>query len=627
MPGPQLTAGLALWLGFVAARDRGSLVAARRRVEAPRGRGTPAARPARRRLARPVGARDHRLDRRGAGHLRPARSGSASTSSADSPCRRSSRHCSSGWCSTPPRSSAEVVRGGIQAVRRGQLEAARALGLSEGDTLRLIVFPQALRIIVPPLTSQYLNLVKNSSLAIAIGYPDLFKVGQTMANQTGQPVPVIILVMGDLPRDQPRHVAAHEPLQPPRPGAGAMTARDAVRGACRRRSRSVGPIGVAAPRTCSRLGERPADGRCSVWCSSWLAAPVGQWAVTEARWSVITTNMRLFLIGQYPADQAWRVWLDLLIISVLGGLIGRRVRASRRARLAITLAACPAACWRRWCSSRRWARAGGRARAQRGPGRGRVRRRAARSRRRAVRSPRLARCRCRFVPAAAAVSGATVLPIVSSNLWGGLLLTFMLAMVGILLSFPLGVLLALGRRSQLPAVRILSTAYIEVVRGVPLVTILFLADIILPLFLPGEWRLDRVARAMGGDHALLGGLRGRERARRPAGDPAAARSRRRTRSASARVQMNLYIVLPQALRSVIPANVGLFISLLKDTTLVTIIGLARAAGDRARRPGAAAVVRRPAGGLRLRRRGVLRALLRDVAGELPAGGRARRGTR
>jgi general L-amino acid transport system permease protein len=89
----------------------------------------------------------------------------------------------------------EVVRGGIQAVRRGQLEAARALGLSEGQTLRLVVFPQALRIIVPPLTSQYLNLAKNSSLAIAIGYPDLFKVGQTMANQTGQPVPVIILVM------------------------------------------------------------------------------------------------------------------------------------------------------------------------------------------------------------------------------------------------------------------------------------------------------------------------------------------------------------------------------------------------------------------------------------------------
>jgi general L-amino acid transport system permease protein len=90
----------------------------------------------------------------------------------------------------------EVVRGGIQAVRRGQLEAARALGLSEGQTLRLVIFPQALRVIVPPLTSQYLNLTKNSSLAIAVGYPDLFKIGVTMANQTGQPVPVIALVMG-----------------------------------------------------------------------------------------------------------------------------------------------------------------------------------------------------------------------------------------------------------------------------------------------------------------------------------------------------------------------------------------------------------------------------------------------
>ena len=90
----------------------------------------------------------------------------------------------------------EVVRGGIQAVRRGQLEAARALGLSEGQVLQLVIFPQALRIIVPPLTSQYLNLAKNSSLAVAVGYPDLFKIGQTMSNQTGQPVPVIVMVMG-----------------------------------------------------------------------------------------------------------------------------------------------------------------------------------------------------------------------------------------------------------------------------------------------------------------------------------------------------------------------------------------------------------------------------------------------
>jgi general L-amino acid transport system permease protein len=89
----------------------------------------------------------------------------------------------------------EVVRGGIQSVRRGQLEAAYAVGLGPTQTLRLVVFPQALRVIVPPLTSQYLNLAKNSSLAIAIGFPDLFSVTRTMANQTGQSVAVIVLVM------------------------------------------------------------------------------------------------------------------------------------------------------------------------------------------------------------------------------------------------------------------------------------------------------------------------------------------------------------------------------------------------------------------------------------------------
>lgn len=90
---------------------------------------------------------------------------------------------------------AEVVRGGIQAVPHGQREAARAIGLRDSQVLRLVVLPQALRVIVPPLTSQYLNLVKNSSLAIAIGYPDLFNVATTVANQTGQPVAVIAFVM------------------------------------------------------------------------------------------------------------------------------------------------------------------------------------------------------------------------------------------------------------------------------------------------------------------------------------------------------------------------------------------------------------------------------------------------
>src|SRR5690606_31479242 len=90
---------------------------------------------------------------------------------------------------------AEVVRSGIQAVGKGQWEAAEALGLSRGRTLRLVVLPQALRVIVPPMTSQYLNLTKNSSLAVAIGYPDIVSVVNTTLNQTGQAIEGILIIM------------------------------------------------------------------------------------------------------------------------------------------------------------------------------------------------------------------------------------------------------------------------------------------------------------------------------------------------------------------------------------------------------------------------------------------------
>lgn len=91
---------------------------------------------------------------------------------------------------------AEVVRAGIMAVSRGQTEAAHALGLRGGPTLRLVVIPQAMRVIIPPLTSQYLNLTKNSSLAVAIGYPDLVQVFTgTVLNQTGQAVEVVVITM------------------------------------------------------------------------------------------------------------------------------------------------------------------------------------------------------------------------------------------------------------------------------------------------------------------------------------------------------------------------------------------------------------------------------------------------
>jgi general L-amino acid transport system permease protein len=90
---------------------------------------------------------------------------------------------------------AEIVRAGILGVPKGQWEAAKAVGLSSGQLLRLVVIPQAARIIIPPLTSNYLNLTKNSSLAVAIAYPDFVNVGGTVLNQTGQAVEVILLIM------------------------------------------------------------------------------------------------------------------------------------------------------------------------------------------------------------------------------------------------------------------------------------------------------------------------------------------------------------------------------------------------------------------------------------------------
>ncbi|RKU20003.1 amino acid ABC transporter permease [Candidatus Poribacteria bacterium] len=161
---------------------------------------------------------------------------------------------------------------------------------------------------------------------------------------------------------------------------------------------------------------------------------------------------------------------------------------------------------------------------------------------------------------------------VSTTNWGGLLLTLILAAVGIVVCFPLGVLLALGRRSQLPAIKWVSTIYIETTRGVPLITILFMGSIIFPIFMPGDFQLDKVIRAMIAltlfsaaymAENVRGGLQAI-----PQGQVEAAQAVGLTYP-----KTMLFIVLPQALRSVIPAIVGQCISLFKDTSLVTIVGL------------------------------------------------------
>ena len=90
---------------------------------------------------------------------------------------------------------AEIVRAGIQSVSKGQWEAARSLGLPSGLAMRLVVFPQALRVIIPPLNSEFMNLAKNSSLAFAVAYPELYSVANTTFNQTGRPIEVFLILM------------------------------------------------------------------------------------------------------------------------------------------------------------------------------------------------------------------------------------------------------------------------------------------------------------------------------------------------------------------------------------------------------------------------------------------------
>ena len=170
------------------------------------------------------------------------------------------------------------------------------------------------------------------------------------------------------------------------------------------------------------------------------------------------------------------------------------------------------------------------------------------------------------------VSGGFGLEHVETEKWGGLLLTIIVASVGIVASFPIGILFALGRQSNMPIIRTLSIIYIEFIRGVPLITLLFMASVILPLFFPEGMDFDKLLRALIGitlfqaayiAEVVRGGLQAI-----PKGQYEAADALGLTYWKS----MGL-IILPQALKISIPNLVGSFISLFKDTTLILIIGL------------------------------------------------------
>jgi len=170
------------------------------------------------------------------------------------------------------------------------------------------------------------------------------------------------------------------------------------------------------------------------------------------------------------------------------------------------------------------------------------------------------------------VSGGLGLEHVETEKWGGLLLTIIVASVGIIASFPIGILFALGRQSNMPIIKTLSVIYIEFIRGVPLITLLFMSSVILPLFFPEGMDFDKLLRALIGitlfqaayiAEVVRGGLQAIPRGQYEAADALGLTYWK---------AMGL-IILPQALKISIPNIVGSFISLFKDTTLILIIGL------------------------------------------------------
>lgn len=235
-----------------------------------------------------------------------------------------------------------------------------------------------------------------------------------------------------------------------------------------------------------------------------------------ACWALVGQRHRLMLFGVYPYDQHWRPLLATAVLVVL--LATSAVRAF----------------WRPWLL---WAWGAG------------------------------------FAAIAALMWGGVLgLPYVETDQWGGLPLTLALAVLGIALAFPLSIVLALGRRSELPAIRALSVGYIELVRGIPLVSVLFMASVMFPLFLPEGVTIDKLLRALVGmvlftaaylAEAVRGGLQAVPRGQEEAADALGLSYWRKMR----------LVVLPQALRLVIPPIVNQFISCFKDTSLVTIVGL------------------------------------------------------
>ena len=255
----------------------------------------------------------------------------------------------------------------------------------------------------------------------------------------------------------------------------------------------------------------------------WGGTTLVHWLVIGADWSVVTTNLPLYALGSYPPDQRWRplVWISALILLILFTLLGPRHGVLRRALPVVWIGMAPVGLW-------------------------------------------------------LLAGGLGLLPVATRD-WGGLSLTLLLTAGSGLLALPLGVLLALGRRSDLPVLRMSSTAYIELMRAVPLIAVLFFGQLLIPLFLPPGLEINRVLRAVLA-FALFAAayiaedVRGGLQAIPPTQREAAAVL------GLSPVQTLQLVVLPQAMRIALPALTNQAVGLLQNTSLMAILGLVELLG-------------------------------------------------
>lgn len=268
----------------------------------------------------------------------------------------------------------------------------------------------------------------------------------------------------------------------------------------------------------------------------WVGVPLADWALWRAHWQanadlchaspagacwgVIHEKFRIIVFGRYPFEAQWRPLLATALL--LGLLVASGMRRFWRPVLAL-LWALVLAVFTLLMGGAEWGRALG------------------------------------FTP-------------VETDLWGGLPLTLLLSSVSIVLAFPMALLLALGRRSHLPAIRSLCTVYVELVRGVPLISVLFMASFLFPLFMPEGTKIDKLLRVLAGislfaaaymAEVIRGGLQAI-----PQGQLEGAAS-----LGLSYWQTQRLVVLPQALAMVVPGLMNNFIAIFKDTSLVTIVSL------------------------------------------------------